>query len=56
MKSDEPAVARMAGNVLDFLGEKARPALDAVRQAAKSGDQYVKRLAGKILENLGAGA
>lgn len=56
MKSDEPAVARMAGNVLDFLGEQARPALDAVRQAAKAGDQYVKRLAGKILGNLGAGA
>jgi hypothetical protein len=54
-KHANPKVRLQAANALDHLGDAARPALPALRTAAKDQDDYVKRAAGYTAATL-AGA
>jgi HEAT repeat protein len=52
MKSNNAFVRLAAINVLDRMGEKAKPALEEIRTAMKDSNQYVVRVATHALKRL----
>jgi arylsulfatase A-like enzyme len=52
LASRDPWAALHAANVLEVIGDDARPVLPAIRAASKSGSDYVKRATAHTVEKL----
>jgi hypothetical protein len=50
LKSDQEWVRLHAITALDEAGAAAKPALEAVREAQKDSNEYVRRVAAHVLE------